>query len=113
MKKLIAILALSSVAALAQSSHSVSLSWTPSTDTGGTVNVYRAPAACTANPTTFTPLANGIVAAGPYADTTVAVGAYCYYVTSVVNGAESLPSNKVTATVLPQSPTGLVVSVSN
>lgn len=113
MKKLIAVLALSSVAALAQSSHSVSLSWTPSTDTGGTVNVYRAPAACTANPTNFTAIKTGVVAAGPYADTTVTVGSFCYYVTAVVGGAESAPSDKVTATVLPQSPTGLVVAASN
>lgn len=113
MKKFIAVLALSSVAALAQSSHSVTLNWTPSTDTGGTVNVYRAPAACTTNPTNFTQIKTGVVAAGPYSDATVTVGAYCYHVTAVVNGAESLPSNNVNATVLPQSPSGLVVAASN
>lgn len=90
----------------AQSAHTVQLTWTASTDTGGTVNVYRAPGSCSG---TFTKLKSGVAATGPYTDTAVAVGNYCYYVTAVVGGAESNPSNQVLASVLPASPTVLVV----
>lgn len=95
--------------AFAQASHSVQLSWTPSTDTGGTVNIYRAAGSCNA---TFAKIKAGVAAAGPYTDT-VSVGAYCYYVTAVVSGAESSPSNQVTSSATPASPTVLVVVTSN
>ena len=105
---LIALLVVST--GLAQTgTHNVTLNWTPSTDTGGTVNVYRALAACSTNPT-FTQLKTGVAAAGPFIDTGVAVGNFCYRVTAVVGGAESAPSNTASATVLPQSPTNLVVT---
>jgi hypothetical protein len=86
-------------------SSGITLSWTASTTAGGTVNVYRCiGASCT----TFTQLTTGITAAGPYTDSSVTAGAYSYYVTSVVNGAESIASNTATISVLPQPPTGLV-----
>ena len=96
--------------AFAQSTHSVTLNWTASPD-GGTVTVYRAPAACSTNPTNFAVIKSGVVAAGPYQDAGIAVGAYCYRVTAVVGGAESAPSSNANAPVLPQSPSNLVVTV--
>lgn len=100
---------LTTTALLGQSSHSVTLNWTPSVD-GGTVTVYRADAPCATNPTTFTAIKTGVTAAGPFTDEAIAVGGYCYRVTAVVNGAESVPSNTANATVLPQSPTQLVIT---
>lgn len=111
MKKLLPLLLLTRFAA-AQSTHSVTLNWTPSAD-GGTVNVYRAPAACASNPTNFTQIKSGAIAAGPYADAGISVGNYCYRITAVVGGAESLPSNTANAAVLPQAPTNVVVTVTN
>jgi hypothetical protein len=81
------------------------LSWTASTTAGSTVNVYR----CAGAGCTPTKLTTGVVAAGPYTDTTVTAGAYSYYVTAVVNGAESGPSNTATVTISPNPPTGLTV----
>lgn len=83
---------------------SVTLTWTASSTPGGTVNVYRCVGASCTN---LTQLTTGVVAAGPYTDLTVTAGAYSYYVTALVNGAESLPSNTATVTVRPQPPTGL------
>ena len=94
-------------ATFAQASHSVTLNWTASTDTGGTVNVYRTAGACSTS-ATFTKIATGVVAAGPYVDSGIAVGNYCYQVTAVVGGAESVPSNQAPASVLPNAPTILV-----
>jgi hypothetical protein len=101
----IALIAITS-AAIAQSSHSVTLTWTASPD-GGTVNVYRAPGACSTS-AAFTKITTGVVAAGPYVDNGIAVGNYCYQVTAVVGGAESVPSNQAPASVLPSAPTVLV-----
>jgi hypothetical protein len=106
MKRCLCFLALISGTVFAQSSHSVLLTWTASTDTGGTVNVYKATSACTGTPS-FTLLASGVVAGGPYTDASVGIGKFCYYVTAVVNGAESLPSNFAPMTVLPKSPTAV------
>lgn len=86
--------------------HTAQLTWSESAD-GGTVNIYRAAAACSTNPASFTQIKTGVAAAGPYTDSTIAVGSWCYYVTAVVGGAESGASNKITLTVLPQPPTGL------
>lgn len=101
------------LAAAATESGSVTFTWS-NVNTTGTVTLYKASAACSTNPTTFTPIQTGIASAGPYEDNstvngTAGVSNYCYYVTAVVNGAESIPSNKVSisVTVLPQPPTGL------
>jgi len=84
--------------------HGVNLTWTASATPGSTVNVYRCSGvSCTS----FTKLTSGVTPSGPYLDTTAAVGSYSYYVTAVVGGAESAPSNTTTVTVLPQPPTGL------
>jgi hypothetical protein len=100
------------------SGNTAHLTWTASTSTGGTVNVYRANGACTGT-SAFAKIASSVAAGGPYDDTTVTVGTavgsntatYCYYVTAFVNGAESLPSNSIaltfTNTVRPSPPQGL------
>lgn len=112
MKRILA-LALLAVAHAAAAQHSVNLTWTASTDTGGTVNVYKATAACPASGisgVTFTKLATAQPAAGPYTDSTVTAGqTVCYYVTAVVNGTESAPSNTGGGTVPINPPTVLVV----
>lgn len=88
--------------------HSVSLAWTASTD-GGTVNVYRIPGSCPSSTTTGngTKLTAAPVAGTTYVDSTVLVGSYCYYVTAVLSGAESVPSNLVPAVILPSAPTAV------
>lgn len=94
---------------LSAQSHSVVLSWTASTDTGGSVNVYRATVTCTTQPnSSFTVIKSGVAAAGPYTDATVAIGVVSYYITAVVNGIESTPSNCITVTVRPAAPTQFV-----
>jgi hypothetical protein len=101
------------LAGVAQAQHSVNLTWTASTDTGGTVNVYKAAAACPASGitgVTWTKLATAQPAGGPYTDSTVTAGqTVCYYVTAVVSGAESGPSNTGGGTVPINPPTVLVV----
>jgi hypothetical protein len=87
--------------------HSDVLTWTASTTTGVTYNVYRAPGTCSTS-SIFASLATG-VSPVTYTDASPLVGVQCYYVTAAVNGVESVPSNKISVTslVLPQPPTGL------
>lgn len=95
--------------------HKVTLTWTASADSTasnpGTANVYRATAACPASGTsgaTFVKLASGQPAGGPYTDTSVVSGdTYCYYVTAVIGGAESSPSNTFQGVIPLAAPTGL------
>lgn len=95
-------------------SHSVSLEWTASTDSGVSYNVYRFSGACPASGTAgFSKITTATVIATAYTDTTVAPGSYCYYATAVLNGAESLPSNLVSAVILPAAPTSLSVTATN
>lgn len=84
--------------------HSVVLTWTASVD-GGAVTVYRATGACSVS-SVFASITTGI-AANTYTDGTVGIGAFCYQVTTIVNGRESAPSNQITAVVLPSPPTSL------
>lgn len=113
MNKLIAmaVLALASLPAMA-ASHSVTLGWTAGSDDTG-FNVYRASGTCpaTVSPTTpgFTKLASPT--ATTYADTTVTVGTWCYFVTGTASGAESVASNDVNPQVVPLAPTGLTITV--
>jgi hypothetical protein len=104
------ILAATSIAQ-AQTVHTVTLTWTdtknpnPGTASGTTYDIYRATAACSSSPTfPTTPLASS-VAALTYLDNTVSVGStYCYEVTAVYSGVQSLPSNTAGGTVLPFAP---------
>src|ERR1700675_3500901 len=74
--------------------HSVSLTWSPSTDSVAGYYVYRSAGACPTSGTTgFTRITATAVTGTAYTDSTVAAGAYCYYATSILNGVESVPSN--------------------
>jgi fibronectin type 3 domain-containing protein len=109
MKKFaLSVLILNAVSTLAQSTHSVTLNWTPGAD-GGTITVYRAGAACSTNPT-FSAIKSGVTV-NSYVDTAVTAGTYCYKVTANLNGAESVPSNTANAPVLPQPASTLTVTV--
>lgn len=83
-------------------SSSALLTWTAS-PSGGTVNVLRAPVACASNPV-FSQIASGVVAAGPYTDTGLVPGHYCYQTVAVVDGVPSGPSNTADLAVFPSSP---------
>lgn len=121
MKKIISILSAVLFAAAsmnAQAAHSVALSWSASSDststTPGTVSVFRATGACPASGIsglTFAKIATSISAAGPYTDTTVTVGTWCYYVAADIGGAESGPSNTFQAPIIPAAPTALTAIV--
>jgi chitinase len=94
--------------------HTVSLSWTASTDSVAGYFVYRFAGACPTSGTSgFTKITTTAVTGTSYADSTVAAGAYCYYATSVLNGVESAPSNFASAVILPAAPTSLSVTGTN
>lgn len=116
MKRVLLLVVLSACPAFAQ--HSVVLTWNASTDAAAnpslTYNVYRSTVACPASgvPAGATKVGSA-VAALTYTDSTVQVGTNCYYVTSQLNGAESVGSNTAPAVLLPASPTGVVVKSAN
>jgi fibronectin type 3 domain-containing protein len=89
--------------------HTVSLSWTASSDAAAnptlTYSVYRA-TSCTG---TFTKI-NQNVTTTSYVDASLQPGTYCYEVTAVLNGAESTFSNTAPAVILPAAPTNTKVT---
>ena len=92
--------------------HTVTLSWTASTDAVQGYNVYMA----TNDPGgEKAPALNGatLITADTYVATVPGPGVYEFVVTSVENGAESIHSNEASATVLPFPPTNLLVSSIN
>ena len=94
--------------------HSVSLAWTASTDSGVSYNIYRLSGACPATGTTgFSKITTAPVNATTFMDSVGAPGTYCYYATSVLNGAESVPSNLTPAVILPAAPTALSITGTN
>lgn len=112
------VLGLLASATLAQATtHSVALSWTAGGDatTATTYHVYRATSGCVSGVAVSTLTLSFVrldgvssaISATNYTDTTVGVGAFCYYVTAVLNGAESNPSLTAGANVLPSSPATL------
>jgi hypothetical protein len=120
-RKLIVALFLLSFTVEAQAAHTSVLTWTASTDTGSTYNIYRAAGTigsgdvvtCPAAPTipntgtTWTEITTGVTST-TYTDTTVTVGsAECYVATSVLNGLEGQPSNIASDIIFPAPPTGL------
>lgn len=96
---------------LAQTAHSVTLTWTDTQNPtmGTTYSVYRATGLCSGTPT-FSKLATAITTK-TYQDTTVTPGNYCYQATATVNGVESGPSNSAPAAVPAFAPTGLTLTV--
>lgn len=91
--------------------HAVSLTWTASTDGGVSYNIYRLSGACPSSGTSgFSKITGTPVSGTAYTDSNVAAGTYCYYATSVLNGAESAPSNLASAVILPAAPTALSIA---
>lgn len=94
-------------------SHSVTLTWVASVDEPSTLlagegyNVFRG---TSAGNESATPLNASLVQATTYVDSTVTPGTYFYIVKAVINGAESIASDEVSAVILPLPPTSLVVS---
>jgi hypothetical protein len=90
--------------------HSVALSWTASTDAAAnpslSYSIYRATPSCSS---TFTKI-NQNISATSYIDAAMQPGSYCYQVTALLNGAESLPSNQAPAVILPAPPTAVKTS---
>jgi hypothetical protein len=106
MKRIAAVLALAFAfsASPAHSQYTVKLTWTASSDAAAnpslTYNVYRA-ATCAAH---FTKINSAPVAGTSYVDASAGAGAaYCYPVTAVLSGVESVPSNQAVAAVPPPS----------
>jgi|SRR5665213_942527 len=95
--------------------HSVTLTWTASTDmpsvipAGDGYNVFRGVAPTTPG---ATPINSAVVAANEYIDTNVTPGvSYDYYVTAVIGGNQSPDSQLVTAPPVPIfPPTGLLAT---
>lgn len=84
-----------SAAQLTATAHSATLTWT-NPNSGGSITVLRANS-CTG---TFSTLTAGVVAAGPFTDSSVtAATQYAYEVEAVVNGATSSPSGCVSGTI--------------
>jgi hypothetical protein len=94
--------------------HTVTLSWTASTDAAAnpslTYNVYRATGDCSSTSLTFGKLNSAPISGVTFANPGVQPGVYCYYVTAFLNGAESVPSTKAPAVILPSPPTAVLVS---
>ena len=120
--KLIAIFGLlfaGTVSSFAATTPQINLTWTASvsstTATPGTVNVYTSSASgcATAASTSFTQLATGQPAGGPYTVANPPTGTSCYALTAVIGGQESVFSNiiSVTVTAPPAAPTGLTGTV--
>jgi hypothetical protein len=91
--------------------HSATVTWTAPSTPGASVTISRcAGTSCTVT-TAFTQLATNVAAAGPYVDTTITAGQYCYIGVLVVNGASSAPSNIVCGTLSPSPLTGFAVAI--
>jgi hypothetical protein len=92
--------------------HTVTLNWVASTDAVQGYNVYEA---VNAPGTEAPPAINGgtLITGTSYVATVPGPGVYEFVVTSVDNGAESVHSNEVSATVLPFPPTNVTVSAIN
>jgi hypothetical protein len=105
------VLLLAAVSCPGQTTHSATLNWNaPSDATGATTySVYRAAGPCTPTPT-LTKIASAIVPR-TYVDTAVTPGPYCYAVTAVAGGAESVYSNLAPAIVPSFAPTTLTIIV--
>ena len=87
--------------------HTVQINWTKSTDAVDGYNVYEGTAPGNES---STPL-NGttLVVANTYTVTVPSPGVYSFVITSVENGAESVKSNEVVATVRPFPPSAVVL----
>jgi hypothetical protein len=84
----------------------ITLSWQDTSNPFGTTyNVYRAAGRCLVDTPPFARIAVG-VGAKVYNDTAnLLPGIYCYRVTAVYGGKESIPSNPARADIEPAQPT--------
>ena len=88
--------------------HQVVLQWTASIDVpADSYNVLRGTAA---GQEASTPINSAPITGTTYTDSTVEPGTWFYVVESIANGVSSVPSNEVSAVILPAAPTDLVVS---
>jgi len=95
---------------MAQTQHSVTVSWTDVLNPAGTTySVYRATGLCSGTPT-FSKIASALTVK-TYLDSTVIPGNYCYAATASVNGMESAQSNTAGVAVPSFPPTALTVVV--
>jgi hypothetical protein len=118
----------SSFAQCTSSPHCVTLTWTASADAAAnptlTYNVYRNGVCPTTPPATvaaalaagFQKISTSPVTGLTYTDngfpfTPIPPGIFCYFVTSTLNSAESVPSNLIQAVVLPAPPTNLAGAI--
>lgn len=93
-------------ASFGQSTHSAVLKWGASPDAAANPSlgyfVYRFSGQCTSTGSpVFTKLNSTPITALTYTDSGLGIGSYCYYVTSTLNGVESVPSNTAGGTVTP------------
>ena len=94
--------------------YTVQISWQPASDgsdAGGTINVYKAIGFCGSASQQFTQIATDVSLDGPYLDSSVTSGSYCYYVTAVVNSDESGPSPTTSVSIKPGPVTNFKVTV--
>jgi hypothetical protein len=110
------LLLLLSVGAMAQAAtpaHGVDLTWGKPTDAtaASLYKVYRANGLCSLNPVNFTQVGTPVSVLA-YSEDDPANTSYCFYVTHVLNGFESVPSNKVSVTTLsdPTCPTNVAAT---
>lgn len=108
---------MATIAAVAPA-HSVSLSWTASTDTVDGYQVYRSTTSG-AESTSTTPINTALITGTTYTDTTVSIGTQYFYEVRAqvtVNGivTQSVVSNEVESVVIvPFPPTNLIITASN
>jgi hypothetical protein len=103
MKRVIQLIVLTAALAvcLCAATHSITIAWTDTVNPTGTTtyNVYRLTGACptpapaTAPPPGFAQLVSGISTTTETDSTVLPATTYCYLVTAVVAGSESVPSN--------------------
>lgn len=104
------VLALLATSLFAQTTHSVTLTWTDTLNPAGTTySVYRATGLCSGTPA-FSKIASALTVK-TYLDTTVIAGNYCYTATATAGGMESAPSNTSLAPVPSFPPAQLSVTV--
>lgn len=90
-------------------SHSVSLTWTASSDAVDGYNVYEG--STTGSETRKVNTA--VVTGTSFIDASPSLGNNFYIARSIKNGVESVNSNEVNAVILPAPPTQLIVTASS
>jgi hypothetical protein len=112
-RRLVVLLLLVAAPAFGQTTHSVKITWTDTTNpVGTTYGIYRASAPCSTNPT-LTKLNTAPITTMSYTDANVAAGTYCYAGTAInAQGDESAKSNQAPATIAaPPNAITIIVTV--